>query len=201
MKGRVMLALGGLGAVTLFALWIDFNRRLSPTQAQGPVAQAVVFTGQFDRIQHGLALLEAGNVERLLVSGVNPGAGLTPERFVTRFAPDAPSLRAAQEEGRLDLGIEAADTFGNARETACWYRREGLSGPLLLITSRAHMPRASITLQAALPGVEVRRAPVDSQATASGGRRAWRHEFPRYLATRILLLVNPRLWTTDCPTP
>jgi uncharacterized SAM-binding protein YcdF (DUF218 family) len=191
---RILLAIGGLGVASLLALTADFLRRMSPVAAEMPVAQAVVFTGQFDRIQRGLALLDTGQVGRLLVSGVNPGAGLTPERFVTRFAPEAPGLRSALDAGRLDLGDEASDTFGNARETACWYRDEELSGPLLLITSRAHMPRASLTLGASLPGVEIRRAPVDGAASW----RVWQHEFPRYVATRLLVLLDLRPREAAC---
>jgi uncharacterized SAM-binding protein YcdF (DUF218 family) len=191
---RILLAIGGLGVASLLTLTVDFIRRMSPVAAEMPVAQAVVFTGQFDRIQRGLALLDTGQVGRLLVSGVNPGAGLTPERFVSRFAPEAPGLRQALEAGQLNLGDEATNTFGNARETACWYRGEEMTGPLLLITSRAHMPRASLTLGARLPGVEIRRAPVDTAA----GWRVWQHEFPRYVATRLLVLLAPRQREVGC---
>jgi uncharacterized SAM-binding protein YcdF (DUF218 family) len=198
---RAMLA--GIAAILIFLLAsvADFTRRMAPADPGFPVAQAVVFTGQFDRIRHGLTLLDAGQIGRLLVSGVNPGAGLTPERFITRFAPDAPGLHRMREAGLLELGLRAANTFGNALETACWYRRAGLSGPLVLITSRAHMPRASRALEARLPGVEIRRVPVGGSAATPAAPRqrwqAWRREFPRYLATRLALLY-PRRPDADC---
>ncbi|MFU8865539.1 MAG: YdcF family protein [Rhodobacterales bacterium] len=184
-----------LSLVGLLALNADYTIRMSPTVFDGPVPQAVVFTGQFDRIRHGLELLDSGLVKRLLVSGVNPGAGLTPERFIALFAPDAQGLHIVLASGRLELGLAAADTFGNALETASWYQRSGLSGPLLLITSPAHMPRASVALSSRLPDVDIRRAPVTSLVNTT---RAWRHEFPRYLATRLLVLVHHRR-AAECP--
>ena len=177
------------------ALVADFTYRMAPSGLDRPAPSAVVFTGQFNRIQHGLSLLAARQVQRLFISGVNPGAGLTPERFISLFAPDAPGLSMALNGGRLELGLLAADTFGNAHETACWYRRAGLSGPLVLITSRAHMPRASVALAAHLPEIEILRAPVEAPGTV----QTWMREFPRYLATRALLLA-PRQRKNTCPT-
>jgi uncharacterized SAM-binding protein YcdF (DUF218 family) len=192
---RFLFAAAATGLVILLVLAGDFRRRMDSAHGHTPIAHAVVFTGHDDRIQQGLAFLEHGQIGRLLVSGIRSRAALTPQRFVERFVSDSSGLDAALEEERLYLGFEATNTFGNARETACWYRREGLSGPILLITSRIHMPRASLVLGARLPGVEIRRHPV----ITTSGDPAWWLEFSRYLATWVLLIVDPRHRTTDCP--
>jgi hypothetical protein len=60
------------------------------------VSAAVVFTGQFDRVDEGLRLADAGAVPRLYISGVNGNAGLDPAHFVEQFAirnPDIADLR------------------------------------------------------------------------------------------------------------
>lgn len=162
---------------------VDFQRRVVPTKKISPAPQAVVFTGQYDRISFALALMHSGQVRRLLISGVNQGAGLSPERLILLFERDAPWLESAIADGQVDLDETAQNTFDNARETACWYSRQGLSGPLMLITSTAHMPRASVILEALLPGVEIQREHIASPRQT----KPWRHEFPRYLAAQLLL--------------
>lgn len=169
---------------------VDFQRRIMLSETLRSASQAVVFTGQYDRIELALALMHSGQVRRLLISGVNQGAGLSPDRLVPLFERDAPWLGSAIAEGRVDLDETAQNTFDNARETACWYRREGLSGPLMLITSTAHMPRASAVLEAQLPGVEIQREHIASPRQT----KPWRQEFPRYLVARLLL------WSTMRPS-
>jgi len=191
---RLALATGWLAIILLGLAVVDFVRRMTPNLPTGPVARAVVFSGQYDRIPPALGLVASGEVGGVFVSGVNSGAGLSPERFVLLFGPEAPWLPAALSDGRIELGTEATTTLENAHETGCWYHRAGLSGSIMLITYRGHMPRASLALERTLPGVQIHRRPVDSVATVS----LWRHEFPRYLATRIIVLVpGPR--PPDCP--
>jgi uncharacterized SAM-binding protein YcdF (DUF218 family) len=95
-----------------------------------------------ERIAAAVGLLTEREGRRVLVSGVN--------REVTRE-----QLRAASGAVRriydccVDLGFTAADTVGNARETAQWaqamrYQR------LIVVTSDYHMPRAMLELRAVL---------------------------------------------------
>jgi uncharacterized SAM-binding protein YcdF (DUF218 family) len=113
---------------------------------------------------------------RVLVSGVN--------REVTRE-----QLRAASGSVRriydccVDLGFTAADTVGNARETAEWaramrYRR------LIVVTSDYHMPRAMLELRAVLrpPAFSLSTYAVPTETLR--GRRWWRS--PR--ASRLLVV-------------
>jgi uncharacterized SAM-binding protein YcdF (DUF218 family) len=141
----------------LLTAGVEFTRRMEPSPlAEGLPKNAVVFTGQFDRVFAGLEILRQGRIKNLFISGVNRGAGIEKERFAGQFSLDA-NLKQALASGRLDLGEQAQNTLENAAETTCWYNKRGLSGPLLLITSCLHMPRSSLALERSLPAVDVVR--------------------------------------------
>jgi uncharacterized SAM-binding protein YcdF (DUF218 family) len=121
----------------------------STPAADPPVSDGVVaLTGASDaRIAAAMQLLEEGKARRMLVSGVNPKASRADMRTV------------AQAQRRIydccvDLGYQATDTVGNARETADWANAQGYHS-LILVTSDFHMPRALLELKAALPDVTI----------------------------------------------
>jgi uncharacterized SAM-binding protein YcdF (DUF218 family) len=109
-----------------------------------PAEGIVVLTGanSNERIAAAVNLLAEHLGGRVLVSGVN--------RDVTRE-----ELRRASKTVRrlydccVDLGFTAADTVGNARETAEWARARGYDS-LIIVTSDYHMPRAMLELRAVL---------------------------------------------------
>lgn len=153
----IAILLVSLASIPIIATAIDFVRRMESSVVGSQLPRnAVVFTGQFDRIHAGLALLRERRIERLFISGVNSGAGIRIEQFANEFRLDA-ELRLALSAGRLELGPKAQTTEQNAVETACWFRAHGLFGPILLITSSSHMPRASLALERALPAVPALR--------------------------------------------
>ena len=163
---------------------------------------AIVFTGAFERVVLGLELLETGQVTGLMISGVNPGAGLQPETFATQFDLGQEALRA-RSEGRLILAPGAETTFENALESRCEIHRlaeagQGMPVTVLLITSRHHMPRASVLLDAALPGVEVRRL---SPTASRHEPRRWAREFVGFVAMRGLTFLPAHVWQQGAPCP
>ena len=171
----------------LAAAWVDFARRMEPSgSAERLPANAVAFTGQFDRVFAGLKVLQLGHVENLFISGVNRGAGIEKDGFAAQFPVDA-NLQRALASGRLALGERAQNTLENAAETACWYKERGLLGPLLLITSCLHMPRASLALERSLPKVDVVRMCLAS-ATSQVTTEALINEFKKFIIT---LFVAP----------
>lgn len=148
-----------------------------------PKAEAiVVLTGNATvRITSAVKLLELGKGRRLLVSGVN--------REVTR-----PELRTVSKATRglydccVDLGFEAADTKGNASETAAWAEARGYD-KLIVVTADYHMPRALLELRGAMPHAEfvaypVRTAELDAANWWKTSRSARRMivEYCKYLA-------------------
>ncbi|ARN79810.1 YdcF family protein [Methylocystis bryophila] len=113
----------------------------------------VVLTGGSDRVLQATELLARGQAQRLLITGVNP---MTHGAAIERLLPISRQLFNCC----VDLGYQAQDTEGNARETRDWMQRRGLVGPLIIVTSNYHMPRALLELQSALPGVELYPYPV-----------------------------------------
>ncbi len=112
----------------------------------------VVLTGSSNRLFEGLELLRQGKGKRLLFSGV--------DRANTREA----LRRALNESGPLfdccvDLGWEARDTVGNAREIAAWAREHGYRS-LRVVTAHHHIPRALLELRRVLGDVELVPHPV-----------------------------------------
>jgi uncharacterized SAM-binding protein YcdF (DUF218 family) len=180
----------GLAAVLIVALiwtagllaFADRIARLTPADEPAPADGIVALTGGSDlRLQAGADLLESGKGRRLLVSGVNRQATRSDVWNVTGAAK--PLFDCC-----VDLGFTAADTLGNARESAQWARSMGYRR-LILVTADYHMPRALIELKSAMPEAEVTPYPVatpmlDSRhwwATSPGARRMI-EEYCKYLA-------------------
>ena len=137
--------------------------RSTPAPPPEPADGIVALTGPSStRIDAAMKLLEDGKAGRLLVSGVN--------RMVSR----ADMRSVSKAPGRLydccvDLGFSAADTRGNARETAAWARAYGFHR-LIVVTADYHMPRAILELRGALPEGQLQPYPV---ATSELDAHAW----------------------------
>lgn len=112
----------------------------------------VVLTGGAGRLVAGLELLAEGRAAKLFVSGVYRGVDVAEILRVFRQAPE-------DLECCVELGHGAADTRGNAHETARWMTREGLSS-LRLVTASYHMPRSLAEFRRAMPGVRLIAHPV-----------------------------------------
>jgi uncharacterized SAM-binding protein YcdF (DUF218 family) len=152
LTAAILLSLAVFWVVGLFTFAGMVDRSTPP--APPPAADGVVaLTGASNaRISAAMRLLEAGKAKRMLVSGVNPETTRADMRGV------------AGAERRIydccvDLGYQATDTFGNARETAHWASSNDY-GSLILVTSDFHMPRALLALKAALPAAVVYPYPI-----------------------------------------
>ena len=153
----------------------------APDPAQGIVA--LTGAGSNQRIGEAMSLLEDGYGRRLLVSGVNPMASREDIRHVSR------AVRRLYD-CCVDLGFTAADTVGNARETAGWAQAMRYDR-LIVVTADYHMPRAMLELNAVLRGAGVT---VETYAVATPALKArgwWRDpgaarlmvvEYCKYLA-------------------
>ena len=171
----LVLALIWLSGLAAFAARVQASTPAPvPEAADGIVA--LTGANSNERIAAAVGLLTERRGGRVLVSGVN--------REVTRE-----QLRTVSGSVRriydccVDLGFTAADTVGNARETAEWaqsmrYRR------LIVVTSDYHMPRAMLELRAVLrpPGFVLTTYAVPTPALKT--RSWWRS--PR--ASRLLVV-------------
>lgn len=127
----------------LFA-FADRARRAGPPDNVSAADGIVVLTGASDeRIAAGLHLLEAGKGRRMLVSGVNEAV----RREELRQVQGAPRRLY---ECCVDLGYDAQNTPGNAREIADWAKAKGFRR-LIVVTSDYHMPRAILEIRATFP--------------------------------------------------
>lgn len=145
----------GLFAFGLFCGgFLVFADRVAELSVPGPVEAdgIVVLTGGADRVSGAVDLLARGKARRLLISGVHPD---TSARQIGRVVDAGPNLF----DCCVDLDRRAANTVGNAEETAKWARHNGF-GSLIVVTSAYHMPRSLIELGSVLPGVDLVPYPV-----------------------------------------
>ena len=157
----------------------------TPRPDPAPAHGIVVLTGanSNERIGAAFDLLAEGLGRRVLVSGVN--------REVRRD-----ELRTASKTARrlydccVDLGFNALDTVGNARETADWARAMRFKS-LIVVTSDYHMPRAMLELRAVLraPDFALQTYAVPTRALKArgwwrspGAARLMVMEYCKYLA-------------------
>jgi uncharacterized SAM-binding protein YcdF (DUF218 family) len=147
----------------LIALWtvglLAFAERVAqstPPDEPPAVDGVVALTGgSTARLTAAIHLLEIGKAKRALISGVNQKASRADIRGVTKAT-------RYYYDCCVDLGFEAANTVGNARETAAWAKAHDYRS-LIVVTSDFHIPRAMLELHAAMPGVALTPYPVKSE--------------------------------------
>lgn len=139
----------------------------------------VVLTGAAGRIERGVALLEGGRGDQLLVSGVN--RDVTTDEFAQIYHVPPKLMRCC-----VTLGREAVDTRSNAIETSAWVTRHDYH-TIRIITSDWHMRRARYELARQLEGQ------VQIVADAVRGEPSLMllvREYHKYLLRRAAALVG-----------
>jgi uncharacterized SAM-binding protein YcdF (DUF218 family) len=144
----VLLAAGYVAGFFIFTAALE---RIPP--AEVPVADGIVaLTGGPDRITVAYRLLEQGKGKRLLITGVHPDVKVSSLKNIV--PGEAPKFDCC-----IDIGYMAANTIGNATETAEWVRARDYHS-IILVTSTYHLPRAMLELGRAMPDVEITPFPV-----------------------------------------
>ncbi|MCR5877202.1 YdcF family protein [Phenylobacterium sp. J367] len=170
----------------------------TPAPLPAPADGIVTLTGanSNQRIAAAIALLERDLGNRVLVSGVNREASREDIRTVSR------AVRRLYD-CCVDLGFTAADTVGNARETAEWAQAMRYRS-LIVVTADYHMPRAMLELRAVLREPEVSLHPYPVPTPSLKARGWWRSpraarlmvvEYSKYLAIlgrEAVLGLGPR---------
>lgn len=196
MKGlTALLVLAVIWAAGLLAFAERVQRSTparEPAAADGIVA--LTGAGSNDRIGAAMSLLEDGKGRRMLVSGVNREASREDIRVVSRAA-------RRLYDCCVDLGFDAANTVGNARETQEWARAMRFNS-LIVVTADYHMPRAMLELRGAMPNKRLAPYPVATSVLSArrwwrttGGARLMVIEYSKYLAIlgrEALLALGPR---------
>ncbi|HEY0124660.1 MAG TPA: YdcF family protein [Rhizobium sp.] len=118
-----------------------------------PKADAIiVLTGGYQRIDQAVELLRTGAGNRLLISGAHPTT--TPSQ-IRKLTQSPVSLFNCC----VDIGYDAIDTIGNAREAAKWIHARGYKS-ILVVTNNYHMPRSLAELKYVDPGTDFIPYPV-----------------------------------------
>lgn len=156
---RTLLAFTVAGTLAGGAGFVGFasNVRALVPGAMPNADAIVVLTGDDERITTGVRLIAAGQARRLLISGVHSA---------TRVPTELKRLIRAGDGGGenvlkccVDLGREALNTSGNAREARHWALAHGFRS-LIVVTSSYHMPRSLVEFQRAMPQIELIPYPV-----------------------------------------
>jgi uncharacterized SAM-binding protein YcdF (DUF218 family) len=188
----------GAFVVALVVGFICF-RSATNEMRSGPIdqdADAVVYTGDPERIDVGLELLRKGTVKHLFVSGANPSAGIWPSAFEAQFRSGHPGLHELMD-CCVELGERAANTLQNALETQCWAGRRLINKPVVLVTSAAHMPRALSVLRAVAPDLQIIPFPVRTpELLAIDSLKRDLGEFVKTIAMQIVVHTpwSRKLW-------
>ncbi|HEY3920213.1 MAG TPA: YdcF family protein [Stellaceae bacterium] len=171
---------GGALAALLAVLWLVGLWRFAETiprsvaEPDRATDAIVVLTGGALRVEGGLRLLAEGKAKKLFISGVYRGVDVAELLHVSRQSPDSAACC-------IVLGHAAADTAGNARETAQWMRQEGYHS-LRLVTASYHMPRSLLEFARAMPDKEIVPNPVFPESLHDS--RWWRSR------TTVLLIAG-----------
>jgi len=166
----------------LFVLYVFSFHLTKETKADAIAA----WTGDNYRIYTAISLLEHGQANKLLISGVNKN--VKPSSFLGDISPDIRS--------KIDLGYQATTTEGNALETADWVYKNKVKS-LILVTSFYHMPRSLLELHHALPNIIVHPNPIwpkdFTESTKWMHTRAAFHllvEYHKFLCVKLYYLLE-----------
>ena len=194
---RVLILVGVVSLMLAYLLFEFMSRAEASPEADAYPPTAIVFTGDFDRIDRGLALLSSQSIDRLFITGVNGDAGLSAERFATQFNLTNDQITWLTN-GQIVLAPDAHTTFENALEAGCWLDTQPHVDAVALITSRAHMARASAALAHNIWPTRVVR--VISDPTEQLDRR---HldlvDFGEFLATWFVTFLPHDFWPANEP--
>jgi uncharacterized SAM-binding protein YcdF (DUF218 family) len=151
--GTLVLVAFLLGCVWLGGLvWFALTMAKEPTANRKPTDVIVVLTGGEDRLAEGVRLLSNGYAKWLFVSGVHPGVR---KKELMKVA----GVEDARIARNVVLGKQAADTRGNATETAAWVRKNKFR-TLRLVTANYHMRRSLVEFRRAMPDKTIIANPV-----------------------------------------
>ena len=102
----------------------------------------VVFTGSPGRINEGINLLQLGKSKLMLVTGVNKSSLKNTEEWI--------KSKTSKFSCCIVLETKAKNTYGNARETIKWIKKNNLTS-IHLVTSGYHIFRSEIELRKIAP--------------------------------------------------
>jgi len=170
-------------------VWFVASSYLMHTDPSSLTDAIVVVTGGRQRLETGLELFSAGKAKKLFISGVNQHVDR--DELLRTVGPIPENAACC-----IAIGRTAADTFGNAHESAEWMREEGYRS-LRLVTSWYHMRRSLLEFGRAMPQVGIIPHPVYAHHVDPERWWSWHGapllilgEYDKYLVTWALPLLG-----------
>lgn len=148
----ILAGVWGIGFVMFVNTIFAIDEDIKVEKVQQPFGIAVL-TGGRGRIERGIDLLEQTGARTLLISGVS--AGLELEDIAKRDGFEI------KENMPVELGYEARDTVGNAKEIKLWAEKHELKS-VIGVTSSYHILRSRLEILHEMPEVLLEFAAVRS---------------------------------------
>ncbi len=155
---------------TLLMLWfvgfVLFDDKINSydTDEYSKTDAVVVLTGGRNRIAESIRLLNNNLAERLFISGVSDN--------VTIYDIESQTGVGINNPEKVELGYEARDTIGNAREIKEWIEKNNIKS-IRLVTSNYHLPRSMAELNALKIPLEILPHPVYSDSVSEHWFTSW----------------------------
>ncbi len=186
--GAIALSVA-IAVLVWFAGMIVFATNLSKQQGTPRIADGIVaLTGGDKRLLEAMKLLAQGKGHRLLISGVNPDVS---ETAIRGLFDNSDQLF----DCCVDLDRSAADTMGNAQQTAQWVLKNSYTS-LIVVTANYHMPRSLLEFHQAMPEIKLIPYPIESDQIEISGwwyqpntARVLTSEYNKYLISFVRLQI------------
>ncbi len=191
---KLLLIVIFVGAGIFVGGFLQFTSKVSDTVQPIDVEPAdaiVALTGGSTRIATALELLSQKKGQRLLISGVNTD---TQTADIQAMHPTKSDLF----DCCVDLERIAADTIGNAEESAKWAKQNDYQS-LIIVTSAYHMPRSLLEYRRQMGDVEL--APYAVPLDSINNEEWWKNattlrfmvnEYLKYIGARARDYINPQ---------
>ena len=154
----------------LMALWFGgflvFAYRINhyPADEKTHTEAVVALTGGRYRIAEAVNLLNQGKADKLFISGVSQDSSLDEIKKKQNLE--------IEDESNVSLGHQAKDTFGNAKETVAWLKRNKITS-IRLVTSNYHLDRSIAEFRAQAPNLQIIAHPVYSDKVKKKWWKSW----------------------------
>ncbi|WP_321395103.1 YdcF family protein [Emcibacter sp.] len=174
----VLIWLGGFG-------WFLHGLSREPDLSPMKTDAIVVLTGGRNRLDEAVRLLKENMGDKLFISGVNE---------VVREEELYDYLRSGEKlaDCCIEVGREAQNTEGNARETALWMSRNHFVS-LRLVTSLEHMPRAMVEMERFMPHIEIIGHPVGNWRPENTRFYSLAREYNKYVFSLVRAVLTDKL--------
>ena len=188
---KFLLILGLLLVALWFGGFLIFAYRINhyPADEKTHTEAVVALTGGRYRIAEAVNLLNQGKADKLFISGVSKNSSLDEIKKRQNLE--------IENESNVSLGHQAKDTFGNAKETIAWLKKNKITS-IRLVTSNYHLERSLIEFRAQAPRLEIIGHPVYSDKVKKKWWKSWHTfslifaEYNKFLCVYIRCNFFPR---------